>query len=157
MSNRLTNRWTNTAAEAFGGTGERGRTAEILVMQILESASIEAQDFEEDYKMQVAGIDLISNGLSIDVKGNLYKGHFYIENGTQGWLFNVNKTSNIILHVDPATKDVVWYHRSVAQSKIRQVVEHKGSSKSLIKIDQNNFRPEFMSRSWEELYTLLRT
>jgi len=155
MSERLTDRWTDSAAEAYGISGERGRTAEMLVIGIINSAGISAEDFESDYDKQVAGIDIVSNGLSIDVKGNLYNGHFYIENGTRGWLFNSNKKSDIILHVDPNTSEVVWYSRNIAQQKIRMVTDY-GRDTSLVKIDQSNFRKDFMNTSWDDLFAILR-
>lgn len=158
MSERLTNKWTRTAAEAFGGSGERGRSAELFVLGVLRNNGIKADDYEEDYAMQVAGIDIIANNISIDVKGNLYKGYFWIETGSSGWLFNEKKTSDIIVHVDQNTKEIVWYYRTIAKRAIRKVDEkpQSGDNKPLVKIDQYNFRSDFMSRSWDELFTLLR-
>lgn len=156
MSERLTHHWTETAAQAYGKAGERGRTAELLVMDILTRNNIEYEDFEDDYQYQVAGIDILTDKLSIDVKGNLYKGHFYIENGTTGWLFNPNKTSDVILHVDPNTEEVVWYYRSVAASKIRSVNDY-GEKKSIFKVSDINFREDFMYRDWESLFKLLQS
>lgn len=163
MSGRLANHWTDSLAQAYGESGERGRAAELLVMDILKRNGIDFVEYESDYQQQVAGIDLISNGLSIDVKGNFYKGHFYIENGPAGWLFSPNKKSDIILHIDPSTEEIVWYYRMQAKQIVRQVPDEYGppwgkGAKSIVEITSSKIdsRKDVMSRDWEALFKLLR-
>lgn len=150
MSDRLTSKWTATAAEAYGISGDRGRQGEVLVCSILERNGFEVQDFEEQYKEQVAGVDILVNGHTIDVKCNLHNKQFWIETGYEGWLFNSRKTSDIILHVDLDTEDVVWYTRESAKTKVRKT-EHLTTH-----ISESKFHPGFMSRSWDDLFTLLQ-
>ena len=60
MSNRLTNKWTATAEEAFGETGARGKIGEEFVASVLKSWGWDVELFEDDYQMQVSGIDTVS-------------------------------------------------------------------------------------------------
>jgi hypothetical protein len=149
MTDRLTRRWTKTAGEAFGYTGFKGRKGELLVASILDEQSIPYQDFEEEKHQQISGIDLQVGTHSIDVKSNLNRGVFFVEVNSTGWLFNPKKTSDIIIHVDVKTSECVWYTRKAAQASIRR--DH-----ALIKITTSNARP-YMSRSWDDLFTLLRS
>lgn len=151
MSDRLTKRWTKTAGEAFGRSGVKGRKGELLVARILEEQSIPFQDFEEEKLQQVSGIDLQVGTHSLDVKSNLNNGVFFIEVDSNGWLFNPKKTSDIILHFDIRTSECVWYTRAAAKASIRQ-----DSIYPLVKITAQNARP-FMSSSWDDLFTLLRS
>ena len=152
MGDRLTPNWTTTAAEAYGASGDIGRRGEVLVCSKLNQAGLLAQDFEEQYKEQVAGIDISVNGCTIDVKANLHNQQFWIETGTQGWLFNPRKTSHIILHVDISTEEVVWYPRLQAVTFIRR----SASPDSLVHITTDKFRSNFMSRSWDNLFIFLQ-
>ena len=149
MTDRLTRRWTKTAGEAFGQSGVKGRQGELLVASILEEQSIPFQDFEEEKHQQVSGIDLQVGTHSLDVKSNLNNGVFFIEVSSNGWLFNPQKTSDIIIHVDVKTSECVWYTRKAAQASIRR-------DYALVKITPQNARP-FMSRSWDDLFTVLRS
>lgn len=149
MSGRLTKRWTKTAGEAFGQSGFKGRIGELLVARILEEQSIPFQDFEEEKHQQISGIDLQVGTHSLDVKSNLNSGVFFIEVNNNGWLFNPQKTSDIIVHVDVKTSECVWYTRKAAQASIRR-------DYALVKITPQNTRP-FMSKSWDDLFALLRS
>lgn len=151
MSDRLTTRWTNTAEEAFGESGAKGRVGELLVINKLREQSIPAIDLEEDRSKQVRGLDIQTQKYSLDVKANLHEGTFFVEVDPTGWLFHYTKTSDIIVHVDPNTSDIVWYFREVAKHKMR--VNHL---RTLVRIHEGNFKPEWMSRSWDDLIETLR-
>ena len=152
MSGRLTKRWTKTAGEAYGLTGFKGRQGELMVAHILEEQSIPFQDFEEDKHQQVSGVDLQASTHSLDVKSNLNNSRFFIEVSSNGWLFNPNKTSDIIIHVDVKTQECVWYTRKAAQASIRP----RSGWNELVEINLSNSR-QYMSRSWDDLFTLLRS
>lgn len=152
MGERLTPLWTPTTAQAYGASGERGRLGEVYVINILRENNIQAIDFEEEKQQQIEGVDIETDQFTIDVKTNLKRGEFFIETGSSGWLFHPRKTSDIILHVDPQTSNIVWYRRAEAQSKIRKTA----LSSDLIRITQHNFRPDFMSSSWDDLFNTLR-
>lgn len=152
MSDRLTTRWTETAEEAFGESGAKGRAGELLILNILQEQSIPAIDLEEDRHKQVRGLDIQTENYSLDVKTNLHRGTFFIEVDPLGWLFHHSKISDIIVHIDPDTKEIVWYRREVAKSKLRI-----NCLRPLVRIHEGNFKPEWMSRSWDDLFTLLRS
>lgn len=151
MSDRLTPLWTKDAEGAFGESGAKGRAGEVLVLNKLREQSIPAIDFEEDKLKQVRGLDIQTDRFSLDVKANLHKGRFFIEVDPQGWLFHFSKTSNLIVHVDPDSEEVVWYKRDDARSHIRH-----STLRQLVRIHEGNFRPGWMSRSWDDLFALLR-
>ena len=152
MSERLTTQWTNTAEEAFGESGAKGRIGELLILNTLQEQSIPAVDLEEDKRKQVRGLDIQTEKYSLDVKTNLHEGTFFIEVDPLGWLFHHSKISDIIIHVDPITKEVVWYHREVAKQKLRI-----NCIRPLIRIHEGNFKSEWMSQSWDDLFILLKS
>lgn len=152
MSDRLTARWTDTAEEAFGESGAKGRIGELLVLNILQEQSIPAVDLEEDKHKQVRGLDIQTNKYSLDVKTNLHKGTFFIEVDPLGWLFHHSKVSDVIVHIDDKTKEIVWYLRDVAKSKIKV-----DRTRKIVRIHEGNFKQEWMSRSWDDLFDLLRS
>lgn len=152
MAERLTPRWTNTAEEAFGESGAKGRTGELLILNMLREQSIQSEDLEEDKVRQVRGVDIQTEKYTLDVKANLRQGSFFIEVDPLGWLFHPSKTSDIIIHVDVETKDVIWYHRKDAQAKIRI-----NMLRPLVRIGEHNFKSEWMNRSFDDLCTLLRS
>lgn len=122
MANRLTNEWTKTAEGAFGATGARGLIGEKLVTQALRDMGCEVELYEDDYQMQVAGIDVevrTCDGVFVynaDVKANMKStGAFCVEIDSNGWLFNPKKTSQKIIHVNPTTGWMAIYDRKDMQ------------------------------------------
>lgn len=151
MSERLTEQWTDTAEQAFGESGVKGRVGELLFASIIFSLSgLEVKDFEDQYCKQVAGIDIEVNGHTIDIKSNLHNGEFFVERDPKGWLFNTMKTSSIIVHFDFDTREIVWYLREVGQRKFR--VDNKALTKLCV-----DTLPPWISTSWEDLITLLKS
>lgn len=147
---RLTKYWTNTAEEAYGMSGMKGRYGELLFIQMLGKRQIHATDCESSRSKQLAGIDVEVGKHTIDVKSNLENHQFYIEVGPLGWLFNPQKTSDIIVHIDVATLDIVWYLREIARTKIVC-----NADRDLIKITKSNFRPDFMNTDCTTLCELI--
>jgi hypothetical protein len=146
MTDRLVPYWTKTAAQAFGATGAKGRQGELVVRDVL-CAHFSVIDPEADRHLQVAGVDLIANGVTLDVKANLHGGWFYIEQDPHGWLFNSRKTSDLIVHVDAASNSVVWYTRSDAKNAI------KSSVGAMPRIGPP-YKP-FIKTGWDSLITYL--
>lgn len=124
----------------------------MLVCHQLYNQQIDVIDYEQDYDHQLSGVDIQVSDHTIDVKANLNNGVFYIEVGGLGWLFNPAKISEIIVHVDISTEEIIWYYRAVAQSKIRC-----NNQRTLVKIDLGNYRNDFMHRSWDHLFDVLRS
>lgn len=111
MSDRLTNRWTETADEAFGPSGTKGREGEEFLAKVFENWGWEYDTHQSDRKKQLDGIDISfkkpewANFYTADVKNNLDEyGNFYVH---KNWLFKVK--CNRIFHVNPKTGWIVWY------------------------------------------------
>jgi hypothetical protein len=145
MNTRKVDYWAKTAAEAFGETGERGREGELFVKAYLESLGFPVIDNEEDYATQVSGQDLIftveGKQHSVDVKSNLTDNNiFYVELHPTGWLFNPQKKSNLICHVNPRRQNMFWYTRENMKIYIDSLGEQK---RSLLRLDGKSL-PSFI-------------
>ena len=113
MNDRLTNRWTDTAEEAFGATGEKGRIGELFMMEVFRSWGWDFTDHEDDRKLQVAGIDITFqnpewyNSYTCDVKNNQNEyGTFYVH---ANWLMKRTYLPDRVFHVNPDTGWIAWY------------------------------------------------
>lgn len=129
MSDRLTNKWTKTAAEAFGRTGEQGDRGEAFMCKVYEAWKWDFTYYPDSYDQQVRGIDFSFkkpgwvNSYTCDVKANLNEyGTFWVETDDTGWLFNPKKESDRIWHVNPDTGWMAWYGRD----DMKHYVESKG-------------------------------
>jgi hypothetical protein len=124
MSERITNQWTPTLAEAFGDSPniDLGRRGELTIFNLINSwFGYTATDHEADFKKQKAGIDLSiykegwARPFTIDVKtGASYQsnnGTIKIDMSPDGWLYNPEKTSDRIWHVNLDTGWYTWYDR----------------------------------------------
>lgn len=125
MSDRLTNKWTNTAEEAFGATGAKGRLGEEFLMEVFKSWGWDYIDHENDKKMQMLGVDLSfksptwANYYTCDVKNNMTEyGGFYVG----GEWINKIKT-NRVFHVNPNTGWVTWYDTEEMREYYNKAVE----------------------------------
>ena len=122
MSDRLTSEWTQTAEEAFGQSGAKGRTGELFVKEAILSWGWEVQDNESDYDQQVAGQDLWikaptwKNFYSIDVKTNMGE-HGAFPVITEQWM-NPKKLNDRFWHVNVDTGWMAWYSREDMQHYI---------------------------------------
>ena len=156
MKQRLTKKWTNTAEQAYGETGKRGRTGETWLAEFLRKQNYKVEDCESSKENQIKGIDLTISGNSltrpytIDVKTNLQKdGTFFIETNNEGWLFNSIKISDCIWHVNCFTNEMIWYSRkkmkeAVIFLKNEQTFTQFFYNNDLLKLNIHNL-PEIMS------------
>lgn len=111
MSGRLTSKWTETADEAFGATGTKGREGEEFLAKVFESWGWDYITFPDSKTKQLQGIDIEfrkptwAKYYSCDVKNNMDQyGNFYVH---KDWLFKVK--CDRIFHVNPQTNWIVWY------------------------------------------------
>lgn len=126
MSERLTPEWTETAAQAYGETGQKGDLGEQFFKEWLEGRGHTAR-LTPDHESQVQGIDIeiYVDGKSLhttaDIKNNLNaSGSFAVETADSGWLFQERKTSWLIVHVNPAKNQVVVYPRRLMKHYIEK-------------------------------------
>lgn len=118
MTDRLTSKWTSTAAEAFGASGAKGDRGEQFMCEVYSSWGWEFEHFPSSFAHQVGGVDFSfrkpewANFYTADIKSNLDQyGNFYVETNDDGWLFNPQKVSDRIWHVNPDTGWMAWYDR----------------------------------------------
>ncbi len=156
MSYRITPRWTNTAEQAYGATGKRGRAGELWLAEFLRKQKYNVEDQENSKENQLKGIDLTISGNSlprpytIDVKTNLQNdGSFFIETSSSGWLYNSTKTSDCIWHINNVTKEMIWYSRKKMKNAINLLKNERTFTQffydnGLLKLNIYNL-PEVMS------------
>lgn len=129
MSNRLTTKWTDNSEGAFGASGRKGDQGEDFLMSVFKSWGWSATCHRgiQSKSQQVRGVDITfkkptwHNSYSCDVKANLQdNGMFYVETDSGGWLFNPNKTSDRIWHVNPKTGWMAWYDRKEMQNYVKK-------------------------------------
>lgn len=108
MNERITDKWTQTTAEAFGDTEnvQKGLKAELMYYEYAKRVYPEVEYFPNDYKMQVKGVDFTikkpnwKRPYNVDVKGNMNeKGTFNVDNKPDGWLRSTKKITDRICHV----------------------------------------------------------
>jgi len=136
MSDRITNKWTETTAEAFGNTPsvQLGDTAEKLAYEYLLRVYDSVEWNRDKRDKQLAGKDFEFKknqwkySYSVDVKGNLHDGNFlvYIDE-------MVDKLNHRMMHVDISNGWAVEYSRD-------SMIEYIENNEHLIKTDKNNNR-----------------
>lgn len=109
MSERLHSGWKKTTAEAFGADNilvQRGKQAEDEYFAWAKKMYDSVESHEEDREKQNAGIDFTifktkwKQPYTVEIKSNLRKRSFDIDNRNDGWLRSENKKSDRIVHVD---------------------------------------------------------
>ena len=108
---------TKQLTERFGQSGLVGGKAEEYAYSQLLNAYDSVIDLREDKEAQYRGIDFSikqrkwKHAYSLDVKGNLHNGMFYLEfqksDGRPGWFHT--STSHRIYHVDVEEGKIAWY------------------------------------------------
>ncbi len=108
---------TKQLTERFGQSGLVGGQAEEYAYSQLLNAYDSVIDLREDKEAQYRGIDFSikqrkwKHAYSLDVKGNLHNGMFYLEfqksDGRPGWFHT--STSHRIYHVDVEEGKIAWY------------------------------------------------
>lgn len=120
MTERLTNKWTDTLEEAFGTTPEveKGVLAEQMYLQWASNVYPLVEYFPDDKEMQVAGIDFYikkdnwRRKYGVDVKGNMdAKGFFIVDNMENGWLRGSNKKNDRVCHICVESGWAIEYDR----------------------------------------------
>jgi hypothetical protein len=114
VSNRITEKWTETTAEAFGDNinTQTGLKAEKIIYEYLLGIYQSVRWYESDRKKQIAGIDFEfkkdtwSNYYTADVKGNLKNTYFRV------YPEEIRKKKNHrMIHVDVDSGYAVEYDR----------------------------------------------
>lgn len=119
--------WTDTAEEAYGVTGKKGKTAEDIHDDLMRQYGFEVLSYENNREMQELGIDsaIIFNEwyTTTDVKGNWKPdGSFYVEADGDGWLIDIKKVSEFITHVNVYDGRMFCYRRV---DMINHLSDHK--------------------------------
>jgi hypothetical protein len=127
---RLTNRWTYTSAEAFGRSGVKGDQGEEFLCKVFEAWDWDYEHYSSSRLHQVRGIDVSfrkpgwAKSYTADVKSNLDTyGNFFVETSDEGWLFNPQKTSDRVWHVNPDTGWMAWYGRD----EMKEFIDRMGA------------------------------
>lgn len=146
-SNRKTSEWTTDLEEAFGKTGIKGNNGERWVAEMLIEYGIPAKISKDHRKMQTSGVDIFAVmhfDFSADVKNNVKSnGNFPIY---FKWLYDPEKFSEYIIHVNPETKKMYWYLRDEAQQYFNDVKRNQ----SFVWYERGNYFP-FVSVGWDRL------
>lgn len=149
MSERLTSKWTERAADAFGKSGAKGDRGEDFLAEVFQSWGWEYEQHPSSFSHQIGGVDISfkapnwANWYTADVKANLDQyGSFYVETDKNGWLFNPKKVSHRIWHVNSDNGWMCWYDRK----EMRQHIIRNGLSDSgLLKVTVKDNLP-FLTR-----------
>ena len=147
MGDRITSKWTASTIEAFGDNPNvrLGRAGEEAVLNEVKSwAGWETLDHEEDYALQLQGIDISvkkdtwSRFYTVDVKtGRSYLdeyGTIKLDLTESGWLLNPKKTSDRVWHVNLDTGWMAWYDRKDMIKYVKENVDAR--------LDQFNIPPK---------------
>lgn len=116
--------WYDTAGEKYGASGIKGDKGERLYYDFAIKRYDNVSWNQISRTDQAAGADFsIKNDkwprtYTVDVKANLNSGYFYIDNKASGWLWAKRKVSDIIVHLDLNTGDLVQYYRRDMKSFI---------------------------------------
>ena len=125
MSKRRTPYWTRTTAQAYGPSGVKGRSGESFFIKVFKAKGWKVIDHESGRSKQCSGVDVTLKKkdvvLTIDVKTNLKENKsFAVEVQPDGWLYNTEKTSECICHVDPISRIYAIYPRKHMQLYIAE-------------------------------------
>ncbi len=143
VSNRVTSKWTNTTAEAFGNTPlvRKGFAAEQLVNDYLHRVYGTVTWFHDRRDKQLQGIDFEfkkdswRNSYSADVKGNLKGRKFFVYPDEIK-----DKKNHRMIHVDVDTGWAVEYDR-------QSMLAYLHAAPGMLKLDKNNKRYALLESS----------
>ena len=136
MSDRITNKWTETTVEAFGDKPNvrKGVKAEELVNKYLLKVYDDVTWFHDCRDKQLQGIDFEfkkdswRNSYSADVKGNLKNKEFFVYPDEIK-----DKMNHRMIHVDTDTGDAVEYDR-------KSMLAYLDAAPGMIQLDKNSKR-----------------
>lgn len=124
QNNRITDKWTNTTAQAFGNTPavRKGRAGELFVIDVLSSWGWDVVDYENDRSRQVKQIDVGFKSpnwfkyYTGSIKANMDdNGNIYVY---EDWIYNTQ--ADRVFHCNPNTGWLCWYDTKVMQKFVAQ-------------------------------------
>jgi genome maintenance exonuclease 1 len=136
VSDRITNKWTETTVEAFGNKPNvrKGLKAEEIVYGYLNKVYSKVTWFHDKRDKQIQGIDFEfkkdswRNSYTADVKGNMSNKEFYVYPDEIR-----NKANHRMIHVDVNSGYAVEYDR-------KSMLDYLDENPEYIKADKNNNR-----------------
>jgi hypothetical protein len=147
---------TKQLTERFGQSGLVGGKAEEYAYSQLLNAYDSVIDLREDREAQYRGIDFSikqkkwKHAYSLDVKGNLHNGMFYLEffkGNRPGWFHT--STSHRIYHVDVEEGKVAWYGLPEMRMRLLDEETLTGYSSGLKRIAVNdNTLQDLIRTTW---------
>lgn len=154
LNNRITDKWTDTTAEAFGDTPavRKGRAGELFVIKVLSSWGWDVIDYENDKSYQVKQIDI---GFKSPDWYNYYTGSIKANMDDYGYIFVydewIHKTkADRIFHCNPETGWLCWYDTARMQEyyKHNQRYMHVKNGKLLMTISPNDCKNFIKRRNY---------
>lgn len=148
MSDRLTPEWKSNIEEAFGADNilvQRGKQAEAEYFNWGKKHYEIIISHEEDREKQNQGIDFTikkagwKEPRTVEIKSNLKKKSFKIDNRKDGWLRNPNKVSDRIIHVDLKHGWVADYRRDKMIEFIDDLMKYAQDDEEINEITYENF------------------
>ena len=136
MAGRITSQWTADLKGAFGDTPQirNAIKGEHMWEQFATRTYSKVINHSSDKSKQTAGVDFTiyseSRPITVDVKANMRWGYFYVENGAHGWLRNLNKKTDCIVHIEVRNGWVCEYDR---QDMIAYL-DSKGYKQDLVRL-----------------------
>ena len=136
VSDRITSKWTETTAEAFGDSEftRKGDVAEKLAYDYLKRVYDEVEWNRDKRDKQIVGKDFEFKkkewrySYSVDVKGNLHDGKFLV------YIDEIeDKLNHRMMHIDVTSGRAVEYSRD-------SMLEYIDNNEHLVKVDKNNKR-----------------
>jgi hypothetical protein len=122
--------WYSNSEGRFGANGAKGDLGEAIVEEYCKKNGIKFEDKNDRNSQVVLKIDCLINGVPVDVKANIFKGHLAVELWTRknepGWLYTT--TAKEIYGVDVDTKSI--YRYNVEQMKHHVKMNRKHAKKS---------------------------
>lgn len=104
--------WGPNAEYRYGESGRKGDLGEDFVKQYLSENNIPFEDKQDYHSQVIAKIDLIVDGVPVDVKTNAFKDFLCVEveraNGRAGWLYRT--TAEEIYGVDLNAEEIYRYN-----------------------------------------------
>ena len=121
----MSKKFKKTLEEKYGLSGKKGKEGEDFFVQFYEAKGYKVICTDDDIILQSKGIDFYLNtgtGLyTVDVKNNLtLYNTIYVECNSNGWLYNPNKKSEFISHVNPKSCRIVTYRRIKMQKYLKE-------------------------------------
>lgn len=134
--------WYPNSQGRYGARGAKGDLGEDIVREYCKVNNIPFEDKNDRNSQVNLKIDCLINGVPVDVKSNLFKGHLAVELWTYknepGWLYTT--TAEEIYGVDVEAKSIFRYNvnvmkEHVKKNKIRAKKSKKGDVLMWVSVD----------------------